>query len=93
MWMVLVWQIVTICQMAKLPPAKLFRYMVAHTESGAGCSWDFNYPALVSLINGQYYMEYHAIFHMMGIPVMLKAIWNKAIGWLGNNVKEIAKMT
>ena len=63
MWMVLVWQIVTICQMAKLPPAKLFRYMVAHTESGAGCSWDFNYPALVSLINGQYYMEYHAYSH------------------------------
>ena len=66
---------------------------IAHTGSGAGYSWDFNYPALVSLMNGQYYVEYHAIFDMMGIPVMLKATWNKTIGWLGNNVKETAKMT
>ena len=68
-------------------------HKIAHTGSGAGCSWDFNYPALVSYTNGQYYVEYHAIFDMMGMLVMLKAMWNKNIGWLGNDVKEIVKMT
>ena len=29
---------------------------------------------------------------MMGTPVMLEATWNKVIGWLGNNVKELAEM-
>ena len=43
---------------------------IAHTRSGAGSYWDLNYPALVSLMNGQYYVEYHAIFGMMGISVM-----------------------
>ena len=66
---------------------------IAHTESRSGSSWDLNYPALVSLMNGQYYVEYYAIFGMMGIPIMLKAKWNKSIGWLGKNVNEIAEMT
>ena len=68
-------------------------HKIPHTGSGAGCSWDFNYPALISLMNGQYYVEYHAIFDIMGILVMLEAKWNKTIGWLGNDVKELAKMT
>ena len=49
---------------------------IAHTGSEAGPSWDLNYPALVSLMNGQYYVEYHAIFGTMGIPVMSEATWN-----------------
>ena len=56
---------------------------IAHTGSGAEPSWDLNYPALAFLMNGQYYVEYHAIFGMMGIPVMSEAMWNKTIGWLG----------
>ena len=56
-------------------------------------SWDLNYPALVSLMNGQYYVEYHAIFGMTGIPVMSEATWNKAIGWLGKHVNEITEIT
>ena len=47
---------------------------IAHTGSGTGPSWDLNYPALVSLMNDQYYVEYHAIFGMMGIPVMSEAM-------------------
>ena len=66
---------------------------IAHTGSGTGPSWDLNYPALVSLMNGQYYVEYHAIFGMMGIPVMSEATWNKTIGWLGKHVNEIAEIT
>ena len=66
---------------------------IAHTESRSGSFWDLNYPALFSLMNGQYYVEYYAIFGMMGIPIMLKAKWNKSIGWLGKNVNEIAEMT
>ena len=34
---------------------------IAHTGSGTEPSWNLNYPALVSLMNGQYYVEYHAI--------------------------------
>ena len=66
---------------------------IAHTGSGTGPSWDLNYPALISLMNGQYYVEYHAIFGMMGIPVMSEATWNKTIGWLGKHVNEIAEIT
>ena len=56
---------------------------IAHTGNGPGPSWDLNYPALVSFMNGKYYVEYHAIFDMMGIPVMSEAMWNKTFGWLG----------
>ena len=64
---------------------------IAHSGSGAGPSWDLNYPALVSLMNGQFYVEYHAIFGMMGIPVMSKTTWNKTIEWLGKHINEMLK--
>ena len=66
---------------------------IAHTRSGIAPSWDLNYPALVSLMNGQYYVEYHGIFGMMGTPVMSEVTWNKVIGWLGKNVKELADIS
>ena len=43
---------------------------IAHTGSGPAPSWDLNYPALVSLMNGQHYVEYHGVFGMMGTPVI-----------------------
>ena len=52
---------------------------IAHTESGAGPSWDLNYSALVSLMNGQYCVEYYAILGMMSILVMSETMWNKTI--------------
>ena len=66
---------------------------IAHTGSGTGPSWDLNYPALVSLMNGQYYVEYHAIFGMKGIPVMSEATCFKTNRWLGKHVNEIAEIT
>ena len=66
---------------------------IAHTGSGTSPSWDLNYPALVSLMNGQYYVEYNRVFGMMGIPIMSKATWNKTISWLGKHVKELAEIT
>ena len=50
---------------------------IAHTGSGVGTFWVLNYSALVSLVNGQYYVEYFAVFGMMGIPEMSEATWNK----------------
>ena len=64
---------------------------IAHTGSGTSPSWDLNYPALVSLMNGQYYVEYKGVFGMMGIPVMSEATWNKTISWLGKHVKDLAE--
>ena len=64
---------------------------IVHTESGAGPSWDLNSSALVSLMNGQYCVEYYAILGMMGIPVMSETIWNKTIGWLGKHINEMLK--
>ena len=66
---------------------------IAHTGSGIAPSWDLNYPTLVSLTNGQYYVEYHGIFGMMGTPVMSEATWNKVIGWVSKNVKELAEIS
>ena len=66
---------------------------IMHTESGIAPSWNLNYPALTSLINGQYYVEYHEIFGMMGTPVMSEVTWNKVIGWLGKHVKELADIS
>jgi len=66
---------------------------IAHTGSGTSPSWDLNYPALVSLMNGQYYVEYNGVFGMMGIPVMSEVTWNKTISWLGKHVKELAEIT
>ena len=66
---------------------------IAHTGSGTSPSWDLNYPALVSLMNGQYYEEYNGVFGMMGIPVMSEVTWNKTISWLGKHVKELAEIT
>jgi len=63
---------------------------IAHTGSGPIPSWDLNYPALVSLMNGQYYIKYHGVFGMMCTPVMTEATWNKVIGWLGKSDKELA---
>ena len=62
----------------------------AHTGSGIAPSWDLNYPALVSLINGQHYVEYHGIFGMMGTPVMSEATWNKVIGCLSKKLADIS---
>ena len=44
-------------------------------------------------MNGQYYVEYHGVFGMMGIPELSEATWNKTIGWLGTHVKDLAEMT
>ena len=44
-------------------------------------------------MNGQYYVEYHGVFGMMGTPVMSEATWTKLIGWLSKNVKELADMS
>ena len=66
---------------------------IAHTGSGTAPSWDLNYPALICLMNGQYYVEYSGAFGMMGNPVMLEATWNKTIGWLGTHVKDLAEIT
>lgn len=64
---------------------------VTHTGRTAP-SWNLNYPALACLKNGQYYVEYHEIFKMTDIPVMLEVTWNKVVGWLGKHVKELAEM-
>ena len=66
---------------------------ITHTESGIAPSWNLNYPALASLMNGQYYVEYHGVFGMMGTPVMSEVTWNKVVGWLGKNVKELAELS
>ena len=66
---------------------------ITHTGSGIAPSWNLNYPALTSLMNGQYYVEYHGVFGMMGTPVMSEVTWNKVVGWLGKNVKELAKLS
>ena len=60
---------------------------IAKTGSGAVPSSDLHYPALVSLMNGQYYVEHHAIFGMMDIPIMLEAMQNMNIGWLGKMLR------
>ena len=65
---------------------------IAHTGSGTAPSWKINYPALVCLMNGQYYVEYHGVFGMKRIPVMSEATWNKTIGWLGTQVKDLAEI-
>ena len=62
---------------------------IAHTGNGAGLSWDLNYLALASLMIVQYYLEYHAIFGMIDIPVMSEATWNKTIGWLGKMLMKL----
>ena len=42
------------------------------------------------MMNGQYYVEYHGVFSMMGVPVMSENSWDKAIKWLGKHVEELA---
>ena len=66
---------------------------ISDNGSRTAPSWDLHYPALVSLMNGQYYVEYHGVFGMMGTPVMSEATWNKVIGWLGKSVEELAEMS
>ena len=66
---------------------------ITRTGSGIAPSWNLNYPALASLMNGQYYVEYHGVFGMMGTPVMSEVTWNKVVGWLGENVKELAELS
>ena len=45
---------------------------IAHTGRGPAPSWDLNYPAIVSLMNGQYYVEYHSVFGMKGTQLCQK---------------------
>ena len=69
---------------------------IPHTfNSGKGPSpsWELNYPTLVSLMNGQYHMEYQGVFGMMEMPVMSEKIWNKVISWVGKYVEELALVT
>ena len=66
---------------------------IAHSGSGTAPSWELNYPTLIRLMNGQYYVEYHGLFGMMGIPVMSKATWNKTIGWLSTHANNLVEMT
>ena len=43
---------------------------IFNPRKGPSLSWELNYPALVSLMNGQYYVEYQGVFGMMEMPVM-----------------------
>ena len=42
-------------------------------------SWKLNYPALASLMNGGYYVDYASIMVMMGLPAMHHTTWD--LGW------------
>ena len=66
---------------------------IAHSGKGPSPSWELNYPALASLMNGQYYVEYQGVFGMIGIPVMSETAWNRVISWLGRYVEELALVT
>ena len=66
---------------------------IAHNGSRKIPSWDIHYPALVSFMNGQYYVEYHGEFGMMGTPVMSEATWNKKVlkNWLKFHVNKCTR--
>ena len=66
---------------------------IVNSGKGPSSSWELNYPALVSLMNGQYYVEYQGIFGMMEMPVMSEKTWNKVISWLGKHFEELALAT
>ena len=52
-----------------------------------------NYPALVALMNGQYYVEYQGVFGMTEKPVMSETAWNKVIPWVGKYFEQLALAT
>ena len=63
---------------------------IFHSGVGPVPCWKLNYPALVYLMNGQYYSEYKGTFSLMGLPVMSEKSWDKAVAWLGNHVEKLA---
>ena len=66
---------------------------IVNSGKGPSPSWELNYPALVSLMNGQYYVEYQGVFGMMEMPVMSEKTWNKVISWVGKYIEELALAT
>lgn len=66
---------------------------IAHSKKGPPPSWELNYPAIVSLMNGQYYVEYQGVFGMTEKQVMSETAWNKMVPWVGKYVEELALAT
>ena len=43
---------------------------IVNSGKGPSTSWELNYLAPTSLMNGQYYVEYQGVFGIMEMPVM-----------------------
>ena len=50
-----------------------------------------NYPALASLMNGGYYVDYASIMGMMGVSAMHYTTWNSLVSWIGTQVEWLAE--